>query len=71
METSARRAARLSGTPESRAEAESRPDTSHWALGSGSDYTVFIDHLGLPEANLGSLAVKTKVAASITPSTTT
>ncbi|MGA8939725.1 MAG: transferrin receptor-like dimerization domain-containing protein [Acidobacteriaceae bacterium] len=28
-------------------------DTPIGALGSGSDYTVFIDHLGVPSANLG------------------
>ena len=48
----ARLAARLSGTPEARAEAKNRPDTHISALGSGSDYTVFIDHLGVPSANL-------------------
>jgi N-acetylated-alpha-linked acidic dipeptidase len=46
-------AARLRGTPESRTEAKSRPDSRISALGSGSDYTVFIDHLGVPSANLG------------------
>jgi N-acetylated-alpha-linked acidic dipeptidase len=35
------------------AEARTRPDTRIGALGSGSDYTVFIDHLGVPSANLG------------------
>jgi N-acetylated-alpha-linked acidic dipeptidase len=49
----ARLAARLRGTPESRAEAKSRPDSRISALGSGSDYTVFIDHLGVPSVNLG------------------
>ncbi|MGA8739736.1 MAG: transferrin receptor-like dimerization domain-containing protein [Terracidiphilus sp.] len=48
----ARLAARLRGTPESRAEAKSRLDSRISALGSGSDYTVFIDHLGVPSANL-------------------
>ena len=48
-----RLAARLRGTPESRAEAKSRPDSRISALGSGSDYTVFIDHLGVPSVNLG------------------
>ena len=48
-----RLAARLRGTPESRAEAKSRPDTRIFALGSGSDYTVFLDHLGVPSVNLG------------------
>jgi len=36
-----------------RAEARTRPDTRIGALGSGSDYTAFIDHLGVPSANLG------------------
>ena len=35
------------------AENRSRPDTPIAALGSGSDYTVFIHHLGIPSANLG------------------
>jgi N-acetylated-alpha-linked acidic dipeptidase len=38
---------------ENRAEDRNRPDTRIGALGSGSDYTVFIDHLGIPSANLG------------------
>ena len=46
-------AARLRGTPESRAEAKSHADSRIGALGSGSDFTVFIDHLGIPSANLG------------------
>ena len=49
----ARLAARLRGTPEMRTEAKSRTDSRIGALGSGSDYTVFIDHLGVPSANLG------------------
>jgi N-acetylated-alpha-linked acidic dipeptidase len=49
----ARLAGRLRGTPESRTEAKSRADSRIGALGSGSDYTVFIDHLGVPSANLG------------------
>ncbi len=49
----ARLAARLRGTPEMRTEAKSRPDSRIGALGSGSDYTVFIDHLGVPSADLG------------------
>ncbi len=48
-----RLAARLRGTPEMRAEAKSRADSRISALGSGSDYTVFIDHLGVPSADLG------------------
>lgn len=38
---------------ETRAEDRNRPDSRIGALGSGSDYTVFIDHLGIPSANLG------------------
>ena len=36
-----------------RTEDRNRLDTRIGALGSGSDYTVFIDHLGIPSANLG------------------
>ncbi len=39
--------------PESRGEDRARPDTRIAALGSGSDYTVFIDHLGIASVNLG------------------
>jgi N-acetylated-alpha-linked acidic dipeptidase len=39
--------------PEARAEIRSRADTRMPALGSGSDYTVFIDHLGVASVNLG------------------
>jgi len=35
------------------AEARTRPDIRIGALGSGSDYTAFIDHLGIASANLG------------------
>lgn len=35
------------------ADSRMRADTRIGALGSGSDYTVFIDHLGVPSANLG------------------
>lgn len=38
---------------EGAASDSSRLDTRIGALGSGSDYTVFIDHLGIPSANLG------------------
>jgi N-acetylated-alpha-linked acidic dipeptidase len=48
-----RLAARLGSKPEARAEAKKRADTRINALGSGSDYTVFVDHLGVPSANLG------------------
>ncbi len=39
--------------PEDRKELRSRPDLRMGALGSGSDYTVFIDHLGIASLNLG------------------
>jgi N-acetylated-alpha-linked acidic dipeptidase len=42
-----------SGTPEERREARTRPDWRLSALGSGSDYTVFVDHLGIASLNLG------------------
>jgi N-acetylated-alpha-linked acidic dipeptidase len=48
-----RLADRLRDTPEMRNEAKSRADSRIGALGSGSDYTVFIDHLGVPSADLG------------------
>ena len=41
------------GTTEERAEARTRPDWRLGALGSGSDYTVFLDHLGIASLNLG------------------
>ncbi len=40
-------------TPEKRAELKARADLRIDALGSGSDYTVFIDHLGIASVNLG------------------
>ncbi len=40
-------------TPEARAELRSRPDLRIDALGSGSDYSAFIDHLGIASVNLG------------------
>jgi N-acetylated-alpha-linked acidic dipeptidase len=40
-------------TPERRAELKSRPDLRMGALGSGSDYTVFLDHLGVASLNIG------------------
>lgn len=39
--------------PDDRNELRSRPDLRIGALGSGSDYTVFIDHLGIASLNLG------------------
>ncbi len=41
------------GTPEERTEARTRHDWRLGALGSGSDYTVFLDHLGVASLNLG------------------
>jgi len=38
---------------ENRKEIRSRADLRIGALGSGSDYTVFLDHLGIASANLG------------------
>lgn len=43
----------MRGTPEARAEAKSRADTRIAALGSGSDYTAFLDHLGVASVNMG------------------
>src|SRR6202034_4002418 len=39
--------------PEAKKELRSRADLRIGALGSGSDYTVFIDHLGISSVNLG------------------
>ena len=39
--------------PQARTELRSRPDLRIPALGSGSDYTAFIDHLGIASVNLG------------------
>ena len=47
-------AARLRfGRPEDKKEARTRPDLRIDALGSGSDYTTFIDHLGIASLNVG------------------
>jgi N-acetylated-alpha-linked acidic dipeptidase len=43
----------LNGSPESRREARDREDLRIGALGSGSDYSSFIDHLGVASLNLG------------------
>ncbi len=50
---SAVRSGRGAETESARPEDKNRADTRIGALGSGSDYTVFIDHLGIPSANLG------------------
>ena len=41
------------GSAEARQDARQRPDLRIEALGSGSDYTVFVDHLGIASLNLG------------------
>ena len=43
----------LNGTPESRREARDRDDLRIGALGSGSDYSSFLDHLGVASLNIG------------------
>ena len=40
-------------TPEEQSDIRGRADMRMPALGSGSDYTVFIDHLGISSVNLG------------------
>ena len=42
-----------SGTPETRKEARNRADLRIGALGSGSDFTPFLQHLGIASLNLG------------------
>jgi N-acetylated-alpha-linked acidic dipeptidase len=44
---------RRAPNPEERQEARARPDLRIGALGSGSDYSVFLDHLGVASLNLG------------------
>ncbi len=41
------------GSPEERQEARTNADMRIGALGSGSDYTVFLDHLGIASLSLG------------------
>jgi N-acetylated-alpha-linked acidic dipeptidase len=43
----------VQGTPEERKEARERADLRLDALGSGSDYTPFLQHLGIASLNLG------------------
>jgi N-acetylated-alpha-linked acidic dipeptidase len=40
-------------TPVERGEARTRPDLRIGALGSGSDYTAFLDHLGIASVSVG------------------
>ncbi|GAC1644434.1 MAG: transferrin receptor-like dimerization domain-containing protein [Acidobacteriaceae bacterium] len=49
----ARLADMLHPSEQNTAESRARPDSRIGALGSGSDYTVFIDHLGVPSVSLG------------------
>lgn len=43
----------LQGSPDDRREARERADLRIDALGSGSDFTPFLQHLGVPSLNLG------------------
>ena len=44
----------IAGSPtERKAELRNRPDLRIGALGSGSDFTVFLDHLGIASLNMG------------------
>jgi N-acetylated-alpha-linked acidic dipeptidase len=43
----------MNATTETRRESRERADLRIGALGSGSDYTVFLDHLGVASLNLG------------------
>jgi N-acetylated-alpha-linked acidic dipeptidase len=43
----------VQGTPEERADARDRADLRLDALGSGSDYTPFLQHLGIASLNVG------------------
>ena len=43
----------LNGSPDARREARERSDLRIGALGSGSDYTAFLDHIGVASLNLG------------------
>jgi N-acetylated-alpha-linked acidic dipeptidase len=49
----ARRLTSPMGAPQDRQEARTRRDLRIAALGSGSDYTAFLDHLGIASVNLG------------------
>ena len=47
------RLARISTVPADRADIRGRSDLRLEALGSGSDFTPFLQHLGIPSANVG------------------
>ena len=53
LEARCRRTPSRPGTAEERAEARTRADLRIDALGSGSDYTPFLQHAGVPTLNLG------------------
>ncbi|MEO8725508.1 MAG: transferrin receptor-like dimerization domain-containing protein, partial [Acidobacteriaceae bacterium] len=46
-------AALTRGTPEAKKDAHNRADLHIGALGSGSDFTVFLDHIGMATLNIG------------------
>jgi len=48
-----RSVALVSGSPEAQREARERSDLRIGALGAGSDYSPFIQHLGVPSMNVG------------------
>ena len=43
----------VSGSPEAQKDARDRPDLRIAALGAGSDYSPYIQHLGIPSMNVG------------------
>ncbi len=43
----------VNGSPAARKEAAARPDLRIYPLGSGSDYTPFLQHLGIASLNIG------------------
>ncbi len=49
----ARAQALVEGSPEQRSDAMSRDDLRIYALGSGSDFTPFLQHLGIASMNIG------------------
>lgn len=43
----------VSGTPDAQKDARERPDLRIGALGAGSDYSPYLQHLGIPALNVG------------------
>ena len=66
-----RRAAIASGSREERTEARSRTDLRIAALGSGSDYSSFLQHNGVPSLESASAASTTTTASTTRFTTTT